>query len=55
MYGFAELDTDDNPAVISRGIVGSHAYGTANAQSGVDMRGNFTVPSREYVRLASPP
>lgn len=55
MYGFAELDTDDNPAVIFRGIVGSHAYGTANAQSDVDMRGIFTVPSREYVRLASPP
>lgn len=55
MYDFAELAIADNPVVIFRGIVGSHAYGTANAQSDVDMRGIFTVPSREYVRLASPP
>ena len=55
MYDFQELEAADNPAVIFRGIVGSHAYGTANAQSDTDVRGVFAVPSREYVRLSPPP
>ena len=55
MHDFEELEKSDNPAVIFRGIVGSHAYGTANAASDTDMRGVFVVPSREYVRLAQPP
>ncbi len=55
MYDYHELTLPDNPAVIFRGIVGSRAYGTANAQSDTDIRGIFTVPSREYVRLSVPP
>ena len=55
MYAFQELEVADNPAVIFRGIVGSHAYGTANAQSDTDIRGVFVVPSCEYVRLSPPP
>ena len=55
MYAFQELEVADNPAVIFRGIVGSHAYGTANAASDTDVRGVFVVPSREYVRLTPPP
>ena len=53
--GFESLEDKDNPLVIFRGIVGSHAYGTANAQSDVDTRGVFVVPSMEYVRLSPPP
>ena len=52
---FEELEQIGNPAVIFRGIVGSHAYGTANADSDVDTRGIFVVPSAEYVRLTPPP
>ena len=55
VYTFAKLDPIVNPSVIFRGIVGSHAYGTANAASDTDIRGVFVVPSREYVRLAPPP
>ena len=54
-YELKNLETADNPAVIFRGVVGSHAYGTANAQSDTDVRGVFVVPSCEYVRLALPP
>lgn len=54
-YDYTFIAAADNPAVIFRGIVGSHAYGTANAQSDTDMRGVFVVPSYEYVRLAPPP
>ena len=54
MYAFQELEVADNPAVIFRGIVGSHAYGTANAASDTDVRGVFVVPSCEYVRLSPP-
>ena len=54
-YEYTALNEIGNPAVIFRGIVGSHAYGTANAASDTDMRGVFVVPSREYVRLAPPP
>ena len=54
-FDFASLDATDNPAVIFRGIVGSRAYGTANAQSDTDTRGVFVVPSVEYVRLVPPP
>ena len=53
-YLFQDLEEKSNPAVIFRGIVGSHAYGTANAQSDVDTRGVFVVPSMEYVRLTPP-
>ena len=55
MYAYQELEAADNPAVIFRGIVGSHAYGTANAASDTDVRGVFVVPSCEYVRLSPPP
>ena len=55
VYTFAKLDSIVNPSVIFRGIVGSHAYGTANAASDTDIRGVFVVPSREYVRLVPPP
>ena len=55
MYAFHELEAPDNPSVIFRGIVGSHAYGTANAASDTDVRGVFVVPSCEYVRLLPPP
>ena len=53
-YLFQDLEEKSNPAVIFRGIVGSHAYGTANAQSDVDTRGVFVVPSMGYVRLTPP-
>ena len=52
---FEKLEESGNPSVIFRGIVGSRAYGTANAQSDTDMRGVFVVPSMEYVRLVPPP
>ena len=45
----------DNPIVLFRGIVGSRAYGTQNANSDMDVRGIFVVPSAEYARLAQPP
>ena len=52
---FEKLEEAGNPSVIFRGIVGSRAYGTANAQSDTDTRGVFVVPSMEYVRLVPPP
>ena len=54
-YTFESLEVADNTSVIFRGIVGSRAYGTANANSDTDIRGVFVVPSAEYVRLAPPP
>ena len=62
-----ELENVDNPAVIFRGIVGSHAYGTANAQSDTDIRGlssrrgektmrmlaRISTPSRNIVSIGS--
>ena len=54
-YRFDELESPGNSLVIFRGVVGSRAYGTANAQSDTDMRGIFVVPSAEYVRLVPPP
>ena len=54
-YAFEEFEDLENPSVIFRGIVGSRAYGTANAQSDTDTRGIFVVPSMEYVRLVPPP
>ncbi len=54
-YVFEQLEARDNPSVIFRGIVGSRAYGTSNAQSDTDTRGVFVVPSAEYVRLVPPP
>ncbi len=54
-YRFEALEERTNPSVIFRGIVGIHAYGTANADSDVDTRGVFTVPPMEYVRLVPPP
>ena len=53
--GFETLEERANPSVIFRGIVGSHAYGTANAKSDIDTRGVFVVPPMEYVRLVPPP
>ena len=55
MATYEEYSESENPAVIFRGIVGSHAYGTANEDSDVDTRGIFVVPSAEYVRLVQPP
>ena len=54
-YELKELEREDNPAVIFRGIAGSHAYGTANAQSDTDIRGVFVAPAAEYVKLTLPP
>ena len=54
-HTFEELKQIGNPAVIFRGIVGSHAYGTANEDSDVDTRGIFVVPPARYVRLTPPP
>ena len=55
MQTFEEFVQVNNPSVIFRGIVGSHAYGTANEHSDVDTRGIFVVPSAAYVRLQPPP
>lgn len=54
-YSLKTLMMEENPTVVFRGIAGSHAYGTNNAQSDVDIRGVFVVPSGEYVRLTPPP
>ena len=54
-YDIHELENPSNSAVIFRGIVGSRAYGTQNANSDTDVRGIFVVPSAEYARLAQPP
>lgn len=51
----ADLENKNNSDVIFRGIVGSRAYGTANANSDTDERGVFLVPANEYVRLNIPP
>lgn len=54
-YSIDRLEAADNPLVLFRGIVGSRAYGTQNANSDMDVRGIFVVPSAEYARLAQPP
>ena len=54
-YLIESLEIADNPIVLFRGIVGSRAYGTQNANSDTDVRGIFVVPSAEYARLAQPP
>ena len=54
-YSVDRLESADNPLVLFRGIVGSRAYGTQNANSDTDVRGIFAVPSVEYARLAQPP
>lgn len=54
-YSIDSLEVADNPIVLFRGIVGSRAYGTQNANSDMDVRGIFVVPSAEYARLAQPP
>lgn len=53
-YDIDSLESADNPLVLFRGIVGSRAYGTQNANSDTDVRGIFVVPSAEYARLAQP-
>ena len=40
-YSLKTLMMESNPTVVFRGIAGSHAYGTNNAQSDVDIRGVF--------------
>ena len=45
-YSIDSLEVADNPIVLFRGIVGSRAYGTQNANSDTDVRGIFVVPSR---------
>ena len=47
-YLIESLEIADNPIVLFRGIVGSRAYGTQNANSDTDVRGIFVVPSAEY-------
>ncbi len=54
-YRIDSLESADNPLVLFRGIVGSRAYGTQNANSDTDVRGIFVVPSAEYARLVQPP
>ena len=44
-YNIDSLESADNPLVLFRGIVGSRAYGTQNANSDTDVRGIFVVPS----------
>ena len=46
-YSIDSLEVADNPIVLFRGIVGSRAYGTQNANSDMDVRGIFVVPSAE--------
>lgn len=48
------LEIADNPVVLFRGIVGSRAYGTQDANSDTDVRGIFVAPSAAYARLAQP-
>ena len=43
-YNLDSLESADNPLVLFRGIVGSRAYGTQNANSDTDVRGIFVVP-----------
>lgn len=54
-YLMESLEIADNPVVLFRGIVGSRAYGTQDANSDTDVRGIFVVPSAAYARLAQPP
>ena len=54
-YSIDCLEVADNPIVLFRGIVGSRAYGTQNANRDTDVRGIFVVPSAEYARLVQPP
>ena len=54
-YSIYSLESADNPIVLFRGIVGSRAYGTQNANSDRNVRGIFVVPSTEYARLLQPP
>ena len=54
-YSIDSLEVADNPIVLFRGIVGSRAYGTQNANSDMDICGIFVVPSTEYARLLQPP
>lgn len=53
-YLMESLEIADNPIVLFRGIVGSRAYGTQDANSDTDVRGIFVVPSAAYARLAQP-
>ena len=54
-YSIDSLEVSDNPIVLFRGIVGSRAYGTQNANSDTDVRGIFVVPSAGYARIIQPP
>ncbi len=47
-YSIDSLEVADNSIVLFRGIVGSRAYGTQNANNDTDVRGIFVVPSAEY-------
>lgn len=48
------LDHSD-PALLFECIAGSHAYGTANEDSDVDLRGVYALPSSDYLALRMPP
>ncbi len=43
VYSIDSLEVADNPIVLFRGIVGSRAYGTQNANCDTDVRGIFEV------------
>lgn len=50
-----ELLATHPQSILFECIAGSHAYGTANANSDEDTRGIFAVPAREYLNLERPP
>lgn len=54
MYFLESLLAHDSPALLFECIGGSHAYGTATAESDQDIRGIFAVPGRAYMGLNSP-
>ena len=54
-YRIDSLESADNPLVLFRGIVGSRAYGTQNANSDYDVRGVYVRPLDWYLQLKDDP
>ncbi|WP_281851167.1 nucleotidyltransferase domain-containing protein [Dyella sp. GSA-30] len=54
MYSLESLLAHDAPALLFECIGGSHAYGTATAESDRDIRGIFAVPGHAYMALNAP-
>ena len=52
-YSIDSLEVADNPIVLFRGIVGSRAYGTQNANSDMDVRG--TKKGQNLLTYLRPP